>query len=423
MQGKSDPNTELLDSAALCRHLVDEGSVHSFLADHRHELFPDELFADLFPSSRGRPSVPADVVATTLVLQTLEGLSDREAAAALRQNIAWKVAAGLAIDAPGIHPTVLTYWRKRLLASKNPERIFDAVRGVVRATGVLKGRDRRALDSTVLDDAVATQDTVTQLVGAIRRVLRIVPSAAGAVLARDYSTPSKPDIVWDDPAAKAALVTELVNDALAIIAALDGVILDDEQADAVGLLALVAGQDVEPGDEEGTWRIAQRVAADRVVSIVDPESRHVHKTVHEYRDGYKAHVGAEPETGIITDVAVTPGNVPDAEAAIDLLSREDGPVDVLGDSAYGSGKLRAKLNALGHGATIKAIPLRSAVPGGFTIDDFTLDTEASTVTCPAGNTVVLTRKLNATFGKLCNGCPLREVHDRQSRPHPQGPPL
>ncbi|HUP85135.1 MAG TPA: IS1182 family transposase, partial [Acidimicrobiales bacterium] len=373
-------------------------------------------------------SVPADVIAATLVLQALEGLSDRYAADALRQNIAWKVAAGLAIDAPGIHPTVLTYWRNRLRQSDRPERIFDAVRDVVSATGILKGRARRALDSTVLDDAVATQDTVTQLIAAIRRVLRVVPAAGDATLARDYSTPAKPNIAWDDPAAKAGLVTELVNDALTIIATLEGEVLDDEAADAVGLLALVAGQDVEPGDEPGTWRIAERVAPDRVVSVVDPESRHVHKTVHDYRDGYKAHAAAEPETGLITDVAITPGNTPDAETALDLLAGETEPVDVLGDSAYGSGKLRAKLNALGHGATIKPIPLRSAVPGGFTTDDFTLDTENSTVTCPAGHTVALTRKLNATFGKLCAGCPLRTQcttakDGRTLKVHPYDPEL
>jgi hypothetical protein len=109
MQGKSDPNAELLDAAALCRHLVAEDSVHAFLADHRRDLFPDELFADLFPSGRGRPSVPADVVATVMVLQSLEGLSDRDAANALRTNIAWKVAAGLALDDEGIHYSVLTF--------------------------------------------------------------------------------------------------------------------------------------------------------------------------------------------------------------------------------------------------------------------------------------------------------------------------
>ena len=155
MQGKSDPNSELLDAAALCRHLVADESVHAFLADHRWELFPDELFGDLFVSGRGRPSVPGDVVATVMVLQALEGLSDRDAAAALRMNIAWKVAAGLALDDGGIHYSVLTYWRTRLRQSGRPERIFDAVRAVIDATGVLKTKTRRALDSTLLDDTVA----------------------------------------------------------------------------------------------------------------------------------------------------------------------------------------------------------------------------------------------------------------------------
>ncbi len=297
MQGKSDPNAELLDAAALCGHLVADDSVHAFLADHRRELFPDSLFMDLFPSGRGRPSVPCEVIATVMVLQALEGLSDRDAAGALRTNIAWKVAAGVALDDGGIHYSVLTYWRTRLRNSERPERIFDAVRAVIDATGVLKGRRRRALDSTLLDDAVATQDTVTQLVSAIRRVRRLVPEAAAVeVSAHDYDASGKPVCAWDDSDAKAALVNGLVHDARMIITALEGVALNGEQADAVGLLALVAGQDVEPGDEEGTWRIAQRVAPDRVISTVDSESRHMHKSVSSYRDGYKAHVAVEPET-------------------------------------------------------------------------------------------------------------------------------
>jgi transposase len=180
VQGSSDPNRELLDAQALVGHLVPAGSVYAFLAEHRRRVFPDELFADLFPSGRGRPSVPADVIATTMVLQALEGLSDRDAIAALRTDLRWKVAAGLALDDEGFHPTVLTLWRNKLRASERPERIFDAVRSVIAETGVLSGKTRRALDSTVLDDAVATQDTVTQLVAAIRRVRRLVPAAAGA---------------------------------------------------------------------------------------------------------------------------------------------------------------------------------------------------------------------------------------------------
>jgi transposase len=298
VQGRSDPNPELLDAGALCRQLVPEGSVHAFLADHRAELFPDEAFADLFPSGTGRPSVPAEVMASAMVLKELEGHSDRQAADALRCDIRWKVATGLPLDHPGVHFTVFTYWRTRLDRSARPERIREAVAEVIEATGVLAGRRRRVLDSTLLDDAVATQDTVTQLVSAIRRVRRLVSEAATVtVSAHDYDAAGKPVCAWDDPEAKAALVSALVGDARRIIDALEGIELSEAQADAVGLLALVAGQDVEPGEEEGTWRIAQRVAPDRVISTVDPEARHMHKSRSEYRDGYKAHIAVEPETG------------------------------------------------------------------------------------------------------------------------------
>jgi IS5 family transposase len=381
------------------------------LADHRRDLFPDELFEDLFPSGRGRPSVPGDVVATVLVLQALEGLSDRDAAKALRTDISWKVAAGLALDAEGINYSVLTYWRARLRRSERPERIFDAVREVIDATGVLNGKRRRALDSTLLDDAVATQDTVTQLVSAIRRVRRLVPEAdAVRVTAHDYDASGKPVCAWDDPDAKTALISGLVNDALAIIDALAGIELTDEQTYAVGLLALVAGQDVEPGDGEGTWRIARQVAPDRVISTVDPDARHMHKSRSVYRDGYKAHVAVEPETGIITATVLTPANAGDGPTGIQLLDGEEPGLQVLADSAYGSGEVRTALRGSGHDSAIKAIPLRHNPKLGadqFNRDDFVIDHQARTASCPGGHTVTVTDHGNATFGVRCRGCPLR----------------
>jgi len=408
MQGQSKPNRELLDAAALCRQLVPEGSVEAFLADHRQELFPDELFSDLFPSGRGRPSVPADVIAAVVVLQSLEGLSDRDAARALCDRISWKVACGLALDDEGFHHTVLTYWRNRLRASERPERIFEAVRAVVDATGVLRGRTRRALDSTLLDDAVATQDTVTQLISAIRRVIREVPAATAVGLhALDYDSGTKPVIAWDDPVAKQELVSALVNDAHELITAAGDAELTSEQQDAVGLLALVAGQDVEPGEVQGTWRIAEQVAQDRVISTVDPEARHMHKSRSHYRDGYKAHLAVEPETGIVTAACLTPANAPDGPTGVALLEKEESDLEVLADSAYGSGEVRAALAEASHRATIKPIPLQPAVPDGFTIDEFTVDTTAGTVTCPQGITVSITRRGNAVFGPRCRGCPLR----------------
>lgn len=408
MQGKSDPNVELLDAAAICGHLVPAGSVHAFLAGHRHQLFPDELFADLFASGLGRPSVPADVIATVMVLQALEGLSDRDAIDALRTDITWKVAAGRSLTDEGFHPTVLTLWRNKLRASDAPERIFDAVRSVIAETGVLKGKTRRALDSTVLDDAVATQDTVTQLIAAIRRVRRLVPDAAALELrGHDYSDPGKPRIAWDDHDARDLLITGLVADAQLVLDTIEDLELSGEAADAVGLLALIAGQDVEPGDTDGTWRIARTTAPDRVVSTVDPDSRHVHKTVREYRDGYKAHVAIEPDTGLVTECALTPGNVTDGAAGVGLLAGERPGLEIYADSAYGSGQTRAALRAAGHDTIIKPIPLRGGIPGGFNRDDFVVDHRARTVTCPAGHTVAISAGGTATFEGHCNGCPIR----------------
>jgi Transposase domain (DUF772) len=130
--------------------------VYAFLADHRQRLFPPELFIDVARQGGGHPSVPAEVIATVMVLQALEGLSDREAIGALRRDIAWKVACGLRLDDEGFHPTVLVYWRNRLRSSERPRRIFEAVGQVVEQTGVLARRGRRVLDSTILADAVAT---------------------------------------------------------------------------------------------------------------------------------------------------------------------------------------------------------------------------------------------------------------------------
>ena len=198
MQGRSGDQWDLLDVESVAGHLLKPGSVFAFLASHRRELFADAMFADLFRSERGRPSVPGDVMAAVITLQSLHGLSDAATVDAVTFDLRWKAACGLPVTAGAFHPTTLTYWRRRLAASDRPNRIFDAVRLVVAQTGALAGKNRRALDSTVLEDAVATQDTVTQLIAAIRRVRRQVPGAAAVIAehcgAHDYDDPGKPGI-------------------------------------------------------------------------------------------------------------------------------------------------------------------------------------------------------------------------------------
>ena len=168
MQGEERMDRQLLDAEMLAGRLVPHGSMFAFLAAHRAEVFPDEEFADLFLSGRGRPSIPATVMAAVIALQVLHDYSDRETAEAVRFDVRWKVACGLAVDDEGFDPSTLVYWRRRIAKSQRPHRVSDAIRKIIEETGILKGRRRRAVDSTILADAVATQDTITQLVSAIR---------------------------------------------------------------------------------------------------------------------------------------------------------------------------------------------------------------------------------------------------------------
>jgi IS5 family transposase len=419
MQGFERPDRQLLDAAALAGHLVPAGSMFAFLAAHRAEVFPDGDYADLFAlPGVGRASVPATQMAAVMTLQALHDYSDRETAEAVRFDVRWKVAIGAPLDDAGFDPSTLVYWRRRIAKSKRPPRVNDAVKRVIEQTGVLKGRRRRAVDSTILADAVATQDTVTQLVSAIRRVAREVPGAAGQIAAvckgHDYSQPGKPKIDWDDPAARDGLVTALVNDANALVTALKDAELDEDGESVVALLALVAGQDVEPADgsdgTDGRWRIARKVAEDRVISTVDADARHTRKSPEARRDGYRAHVAAEPETGIITGEELTKAageDNSDAAVAAQMIAREAEAAEVYGDSAYGTGDLRAALAGGGHTAVIKPRPLKPAVEGGFTLDDFTADEQAGLVTCPNGITRRITARRNVTFGAACRNCPLR----------------
>ena len=393
----------------VCGELVPVGSVYRFLAENRRRLFPDEMFGDLFGSGRGRPSTPGPVVATVLVLQALECLSDREAVQRLRRDIAWKAAAGLSLTHGGFHPTVLTLWRARLRASDRRERIFDAVREVAAACGVLADKGRRALDSTILHDAVATQDTVTMISSQIRRCRRLIPQAADVVLvAHDYESKGKPWCDWSDPDARSELVDGLVTDGLTLIEAVNNMELDPQQADAVGLLGVVTGQDVEPDPHrEGRWRIARRVAKNRTISTVDPEARHGHKTRTRKRDGYKAHIATEPQTGLVTAVALTPANIPDAEPVAGLVAGEPPGTHIIADSAYASGPTLATFDELDHTPIVKPIVRKPHIEDGYHRDDFGIDTGGRTVTCPAGHTTRIRPGGTAPFSKRCNGCPLR----------------
>ena len=426
-------------------------SIYGVLHRECFNLFPDEMFADLF-TDVGRRSVPPMIVAVVMVLQRIEGLSDREAVDRFAFDARWKYAAGgLDFDYPGFVHTVLVDMRARLARSDRPDRIFETTLEAARAAGLV-GR-KRVLDSTPLYDAVATMDTVTLIRSAIRGLLRVADAELEpelrALVGRDddYASAGKPVCDYDDPTARQALVDALARDAMALVAALDERELRPEVDQAARLLATVVGQDLDRAD--GVFRIARRVAKDRVISTVDPQARHGHKTSARGFDGYKGHLAADPDSEIITATTVTAANSGDADPAEQLLAEDlpepgpdgsddtdgdgcggvagvvnepdDAPADadtesvaaqqlaVYGDAAYGAGPLLARLENAGARIMTKVQP-PPALGGRFAKDRFTIDLAADTVTCPGQVSVAIRPVKNgggvAAFGTASAGCPL-----------------
>jgi Transposase DDE domain/Transposase domain (DUF772) len=398
---------------------VADDSIWAVLHRECHVLFPDELFADLFTST-GRRSVPPRIVAVVMVLQRLFGLSDREAVQAFEFDARWKYACGgLDFDYPGFAHTVLVDMRARLDRSERPKRIFEVTLEAAREAGVVSAK--RVLDSTPLYDAVATQDTVTMIRSAIRQLLAAadppLETELRGVLRREdnYASGGKPTCDWDDAAARAQLVAELAADGFACLSLLESRDLTAAVSQVAELLATVLGQDLEQGDD-GRFRIARKVAKDRVISTIDPDARHGHKTQARGFDGYKGHVAVDPDSEIITDTIVTPGNAGDASVAaglIDDLVDDDERGDdakVYGDSAYGTGEFQQRLDDQHITSGCRTQP-PSAPVGRFGKDRFNVDLDHDTVSCPGGVTVSIRHGVHgdgiAYFAEHCIACPLR----------------
>jgi IS5 family transposase len=433
--GVANNQGDLLDDVArFCDEVLPEKSIYSFLRRERERLFADHEFTDLFERS-GRRSVPPSVVAVVMVLQRLEGLSDREAVERYCFDNRWRYAAGVGgYDTNGwvsFSHTVLVDMRERLRNSTRPDRIFEAALGAAHEAGLV-GR-KRVLDSTPLYDAVATMDTITLIRSTIRGLLKVASDETAAQLRGvltskdDYASSAKPQIDWDDRDAQAELVDSRAKDAYACLARLEGQELDDASKEAATLLATVVGQDLEEG-EDGTLRIARRVAKDRVISTVDPEARHGHKTSAHSFDGFKAHVALDPDSEIITATVVTAGNVGDASVAQELIedllatapsggdqnendpsTREQKRATVYGDAAYGTGAVQSRLHDAGVDSKCKT-QKPSAKNGLFAKDRFTINLDGDTVVCPGEITARIRRLHDGTgiakFGEHCSSCPL-----------------
>jgi len=435
--GLTPTQADVFTTTSFCEGRVAPDSIYGLLHRECFELFPDELFADLF-CDVGRRSVPPMIVAVVMVLQRIEGCSDREAVDRFTYDARWKYAAGgLGFDYPGFVHTVLVDMRARLAASERPDRIFEVVLEMGKRAGLV-GR-RRVLDSTALYDAVATMDTVTLIRSAIRGVLgacdRTLDAELRALLARDddYASAGKPVCDYEDPQARKALIDALAKDAHALLGALDARELAAGVTEAAAVLAAVVGQDLD-ADADGVFRIATRVAKDRMISTVDPDARHGRKTSSRGFDGYKGHVAVDPDSELIIASTVTAGNAGEGQTLAELLADElpggedpkgedepptrasepsstpAEPLSVYGDSAYGTGSVLETLEKADANILCK-VKAPIAPAGRFTKDEFRIDLETGTVVCPAGRTVQLRAVKDGQvgrFGRACQACPLLE---------------
>jgi transposase len=398
----------------ICGELLDDDGFLATLGTARGSLFGDADFDCLYASKRGRPSHPPSLLAALLLAQVFYGVSDREAERRSRLDLSWKAALGLALEHRGVPHVCLVEFRARLVKAGKEAWLHGQMLNVARQAGVIG--HRRVVDSTGISDCVLTQDTVSLVRSAVRRCLsrlaEVDPgraaTCAGSLARQDYDEPGKPQICWASATERAALVNELFADAQKV-AEVCGTNDDVALADEVGLLKVVSAQDVED-DGEGGVRIAQGVAPERVISVVDPEARHGHRSRRDRYNGYKLHVSVDVTSDLFMAGEATKATTGDAGVLPALLGADPMAVaEVIADTHYGDGETRKALAAKGIDLVAPAPPV-SARDGLFNKDAFAVDLEAGTVTCPAGQVATIAgkaRRREARFGaSTCQACPL-----------------
>jgi Transposase DDE domain/Transposase domain (DUF772) len=423
----------MFDAAVLSRPLP-EGSFFALLAEHGDRIVRDEDFAECYSSRMGRPSIPPSQLAKVLLLQHRTGASDEAAMESVAWDLRWKVALGLPVDHEGWHPTSLTRFRARLLLHGKEQVALENTLRLAEEIGLLSGTAEQIIDSTPMLGAAATQDTVRLVRHGVRKLLDAV-AAINAEAGRrlddglefDYARPGdKPDCRWREKAARERMLTRVAEDAERALQAVehaDGLLAEERIAAAHGLLRELIGQDFDV-DEGGTPRLHRGTASGRIISTVDVEMRHGRKSQHQRFDGYKlsaaATNSAEP---LITAVGVAPASEqdgPQAKHLIDAQPHRRRPERLLGDTAYGIGPVRAELADRAVDVLAPLPAGRPSAPGRLAKHDFTIDTAAGTVTCPAGQVAEITREPSgqrrARFAKhACGACALRDRCVQPSR--------
>src|SRR5215212_4992579 len=445
MLGKRGPQRGLFEADTAYGEFVGRDSFYGWLASQRGELFRDEGFAGLHVLTNGRPSVPPSLLATALVLQTYDGVSDAEAKQRADYDLRWKVALGVELDARPFAKSTLQEFRAQLIVHEQAAVIFRRSLELAKQRGRFRARggERRtlaiALDTTNILGRGAVKDTYNLLADGIVKLARVLAGLAGEPLAawaerHGYgryvaasSFKGAVTIDWSDAEQRRQVLGMVVADADRLLGLVRqarteleaGSVAEVALVEAAGLLSRVLAQDVERRADGPA--LPQGVAQDRLVSVHDPEMRHGRKSASKRFDGHKAAVAVDADEQLITAVTVLPGNAQDRERALELVAESEANTgcavaETLADGAYGDGETRQAFADAGRRLVAKVPAEQNG--GRFTKSDFALDLEAGTCDWPGGG------GLFRFAPDVCAACPLRAQclkgqGGRSVRIHPQ----
>ena len=449
MLGERSDQRGLWEADRLYLDHVGRDTFYGLLASLRGRLFRDADFAEFYCPDNGRDSVPPSLLATALLLQSHDKVSDAEAKARADFDLRWKVALGIEVEDRPFAKSTLQVFRAQLILHDKVREVFESSLRLARESGYLKKRSMRvALDTTNILGRGAVKDTCNLLADGIVQLLRTLAAVEKITVkewgkARGYgrylasSIKGEAAIDWSDKRARQTLLAEIVRDAdrlLELSRQAQGELTKDGEerqriVDAAELLGQLLLQDIErkSGDGDGDDGVSLKdgVSKDRMMSVHDPEMRHGHKSSSRRFDGHKAAIVVDTDSQLITAVAVLPGNAPDNLGALELVEQSEAntgvPVqEAMGDAAYGDGATRQTFADVGR-------KLVARVPGRpdrkhFPKDDFVIDLAAGSCTCPAGqvtHTIVPAGKRTDAAGRVyrwqafqfdgaeCRTCPLR----------------
>src|SRR6266567_1437000 len=442
MLGKRSAQWGLFEADTLYGEFVGQRTFYGFLASQRGELFLDADFGELYCPNNGRPSVPPSLLATALVLQAYDGVSDDEATRRAAFDLQWKVALSVELDVRPFAKSTLQEFRAQLIVHDQTRAIFQRSLDVARRRGVWKKghpqHERQhmklALDTTHMLGRGAVKDSYNLLADGIVQVLHglaklgpfevmdLAEELGCASYVQGSSLKGQADVDWTNPQARQRFLAEIVADADRLLAVVRGTragLVEDSAQDkelvaAAEVLARILAQDIER-DDNGP-RLKQGVASDRLISVHDPDMRHGRKSSSHRFNGHKAQVAVDTDSQLITAVEVLPGNAADAEHALEVVEGSEAATDcevveVMGDCAYGAGSTRAEFAESGRTLVAKVPELHNQE--FFAKTAFQIDLETGTCTCPAKKETHDLRPAKGGGGTFvfatatCAACPLR----------------